>query len=352
LEEDSKRLLIEAVANAYNEVLLEVEKNRIAEADLVFQKKQLKETQIKYEAGAVPLSDVLNFKGKAIDAENNMIIAYYRHRTAKYALADLMGLTEGAISDTVKFPPLKDASETPLIDIGAYLDAALHNRPDLKSYREAVESAEYTMYSRWGAFSPSATLVGSLSYSRNKARIDSRNGRQPDSYDKRYRNRQYSYGVNVNWTLFEGGSRFARLREAQANVADTQYQLAQMWLDVVKDVRNAYDNYNKTIKQLRLFSQALEVQTKIRDLVEEEYKAGNTSLVRLNEAQRDLVQAETDYVSAKINLHNAQAQLGAAINSNDIFFKGAGVKEMAPAQDKNAKPLPDLKVPVADPVKN
>ena len=46
--------------------------------------------------------------------------------------------------------------------------------------------------------------------------------------------------------------------------------------------------------------------------MEEEYRAGNTELTRLNEAQRDLVNAETSLATYVINMHNAKAQLTAA----------------------------------------
>jgi outer membrane protein TolC len=56
---------------------------------------------------------------------------------------------------------------------------------------------------------------------------------------------------------------------------------------------------------------------KTRELVEEEYKAGNASITRLNEAQRDLVLADTDLSTSIIDLENSKAKLDAAIGSLD-----------------------------------
>ncbi len=47
----------------------------------------------------------------------------------------------------------------------------------------------------------------------------------------------------------------------------------------------------------------------------EEYQAGNTELTRLNEAQRDFVSAETTFATYVINMHNAKAQLEAAVGA-------------------------------------
>ena len=48
--------------------------------------------------------------------------------------------------------------------------------------------------------------------------------------------------------------------------------------------------------------------------MEEEYKAGNAELTRLNEAQNDLVNAEMNLVSSVVKMNQAKAQLEAAIN--------------------------------------
>ncbi|MDD3118455.1 MAG: TolC family protein, partial [Victivallales bacterium] len=64
VRENARRLLLKAVAEAYNNILLAIENNRIAISDRKFQFKQLEDAQCKYELGAVPLSDVLNFKIK------------------------------------------------------------------------------------------------------------------------------------------------------------------------------------------------------------------------------------------------------------------------------------------------
>ena len=73
LSEDDCRLLIRNVAYAYNEVMLAAENMRIAVEDMQFQVKNLGYTELKFQVGAVPLSDVLNFRALANMAEGNRI---------------------------------------------------------------------------------------------------------------------------------------------------------------------------------------------------------------------------------------------------------------------------------------
>ena len=55
LEDDEARTMMQAVAYAYNTVLLAIENKRIAEEDRKFQESSLRDTRLKYQAGAVPL---------------------------------------------------------------------------------------------------------------------------------------------------------------------------------------------------------------------------------------------------------------------------------------------------------
>ncbi len=313
LTEDDCRLLIRNVAYAYNAVLLAQENKRIATEDLTFQKENLQDTQLKYQAGAVPLSEVLNFQVLSNTATGKYIQAEYDYEVALEALAVLMGYPEGTLPPEIKFPEVKDVvlSDLPSVDI--YLDNALAHRPDLRSYREQLKISEYQLYTTYSAYSPVvyADAQFSLGTSASKNYYDG------SSSERSYANNPgFSFGVTANWTIFNGFIRYNKVREAQALLAAAKYQVAHNWLLVVEEVRRAHVNYAQNVKQAHLYEETLEITTKQRDLVEEEYKAGNTELTRLNEAQRDLVDAQTSLATAYINVQNARAQLDAAAAMN------------------------------------
>ena len=314
LQDDSRRILLRAVSYAYNDILLAIEQNRIATEDMNFQLEVLRETQFKFEAGAVPLSDVLNFKILVNRAMNNQIEAQYQYNIARYALARLMGLPKGALDNSIKYSPINLMIDSMLASSEVYLDTALNNRPDLIAYRQQLKSAQYTLYSSWGAFSPTVNAYVNLALNTNHTRYGSSSSRS-SSY---YNNPNLSYGMQVDWVLFEGGKRWFDVRIAQTQLAQAKYAVAAKWMTVVNEVRNSHDNYQQSSKKAHLFKETLALVVKQRDLVKEEYDAGNTELTRLNEAQRDKVQAETDFISALVNMRNAKAQLDAATNANDI----------------------------------
>ncbi len=323
LEEDEARVMMRAVAYAYNTVLLAIENKRIAEEDLDFQQSSLRDTRLKYEAGTVPLSDVLNFEIAANTAESNKITADYQYEIANYALAVLMGYPEGTFPKNLKFPSdfKTNFSELPSVDI--YLDTALANRPDLKGYREQLEIAKYQMYQTWSAYSPTVNAYVNFGYGTTLTRRKGWNGTPGNQPNRTYsESPSFGYGLTADWTIFNGLIRENKIREYKANLAVAEFTVAAQWLTVVSEVRTAYANYVQSVRQTRLYEKTRELSAQQRDLVDEGYKAGNVELTRLNEAQRDLVEAETNLASSYINIQNAKAQLDASVGANPAAYYG------------------------------
>ena len=225
--------------------------NRIATEDMNFQLEVLRETQFKFEAGAVPLSDVLNFKILVNRAMNNQIEAQYQYNIARYALAQLMGLPKGALDNSIKFSPISLIIDSVLAAPEIYLDAALNNRPDLIAYRQSLKSAQYNLYSRWGAFSPTVNAYVNLALNTNHTRYGSSSAKS-SSY---YNNPNLSYGMQVDWVLFEGGKRWFDVRIAQSQLAQAKYAVAAKWMEVVNSVRNSHDNFHQSSKKANLFKE-------------------------------------------------------------------------------------------------
>jgi outer membrane protein TolC len=74
-------------------------------------------------------------------------------------------------------------------------------------------------------------------------------------------------------------------------------------------------------QQLLLQRRNAKLVQRNRDLVEKEYKAGVGSLVRLNEAQRDLIRAQVRLASARAALRGAWYDLETATGQIVETFK-------------------------------
>ena len=92
-------------------------------------------------------------------------------------------------------------------------------------------------------------------------------------------------------------------------------------LKVNSDVMDALTALQAALDQLSLqrTNEALVEQN--RDLVEKEYKAGQGSLVRLNEAQRDLVIVRSRLALARISLRQAWIGIKTATGTITAAFE-------------------------------
>lgn len=312
LNRDARRLLAQSITLTYNQVLLNRGQMRISEADELFEQQMVDVTKLKYESGAVPLSDLLNFKILKNNATDAVITSRLSYETYKIMLSGLLGLTGGEIPDDVVFPEM-DLGQVEDFTLSAdfHLDMALSQRPDLQSMREALASSKFTLYSAWGSFLPNVTLNTNYGFSRT----DQYENYPTGSARPRSQDLLYNYGMNINWLLFDGGSRWAQVRLAQANVASSEEMLADKWIGVVTEVRQSHAELLASIAGARIISDTLVMTTKQRDLVREEYDAGNTSVTRLNEAQRDLIRAQLNNITALVAVQNTKARLEAACGS-------------------------------------
>lgn len=323
MEENSRRLLMQAVAYAYNDILLSIAQRNIALNNRQFQETNLDAAKSKLSVGAVSLSEPINFQIGINDAINSQMQAEYNYDLALYNLAVLMGYSEGVLPGNIQFEDIEIDLDAPISNIDVYLDAALNNRPDLAGYREQMEIAKYNLYDTYSAFSP--TLTGTINYSFNTNKSHSYDYREHGTYyafesENYYNRNDFSYGLQADWVLFNGGQRYNSMRNAQALYAASEFDLAQGWLNVVQEVRNAYANYVYSIKQARVYAMTLSLVDKQRELVQIEYDAGTVAITRLNEAQTDYVDAAMNHATALINIQNAKAELIAAVNIDSTGY--------------------------------
>ena len=206
-----------------------------------------------------------------------------------------------------------------LADESVYLDAALSNRPDLKALRETLEASKFSYYSSIAAFGPVVTAnlgVGYNNAASHYSPFASDSGYKSHQGIRRNRYSTFSSGISVSWELFSGGRTFFNMRASQAAMEQAEYTLADKWITVINDVRTAYENYIVSLKTVKLYQKNLEAVRKMRDLVDDEYEAGNCAITRVNEVQREFVNAETYLAQAVVSMHNAKAQILAATNAN------------------------------------
>ena len=299
---EGQRLLLAGVSGAYHTATLARESITIAEADAAYNERLLREAKARREAGAGSLSDELNFEVRLNAARATLINARRDYELAIVGLAELLAVPESALARDTELAPLREESPEDLVlpDTDALLAHALETRPDLLRQRHAALRAKNTARAQRGAFFPSLDLTAV----QTATSLDDSHIGQDDFGT--------TVGLGLSFTLFAGGANRARLAEAKSAYRETKHALTEAEIGVTADVRDGVERLKAVQEQLVLQRESAALVRRNRDLVEKGYNAGQESLVRLNQAQTELVSAQGRLALARVELQQAWENLDAA----------------------------------------
>ena len=296
LRGEVQRQLLAGVAGAFYNVQLQRENIQIAQANLEFNQRLLKEAKARRRVGSGSLSDELNFEVRVHAAESSLLQVAKARNIARIGLAALMGVPDAALADTVQVAELTTETPeelAPPLDTAGLIQRGLAGRPDMIQSDYAVARAKAGVGSSRAAFFPMVSAFAS------------RDSQHTDEFKLGEDDWSTTVGVNVSLNLFAGGRKRAAVAEAKAAHTEAERNRDSAEIAVASEIREAVEEVVTAQKELVLQRTNAEYVQRNRSLVEKEYKAGQTSLVRLNEAQRDLVQAQAQLALARVSLRNA-----------------------------------------------
>jgi outer membrane protein TolC len=309
--EDAQRLLLSAVIGSFLNAQLALENVAIAKADEAFNQRLLSEAKLRYDVGTGALSDVLNFEVQANSAHSERIAADRVYQTSRIGLAALLGIEQARLPERTRLSELSAATgaelETP--DSEALLKMAYDRRPDLRLSEYSVQQAGALAKSARSGYWP--TLIVSGSYDGERAEDA---GFESEDFGN-------TIALSLQYNLFSGGLTRAKHQEAEARLRELERTRENARINIASEVQSVLAQVGSAQQQLLLQRRNAKLVQRNRDLVEKEYKAGVGSLVRLNEAQRDLIRAQVSLASARAALRGAWYDLETATGQIVETFK-------------------------------
>jgi TolC family type I secretion outer membrane protein len=290
-----QRLILSATANTFFMAQLARENIAIATADEAFNLRQLNEAEARRRVGTGSLSDELNFKVRVNSARSDKIRAQQTYKTALFSLTALLGVPDAAFPPGLELAPLSPEvpMELRVPDTEAQLDQARIHRPDLQQAQFAIQQAGAGVKIARARLFPTLALTASL------------NGERSGDANLEENDFGNVIALNLSYNLFAGGADRAGIRAARAGRVAAEKNMEDLELNVNSNVMDALTALEAALAQLSLQQTNEALVEQNRDLVEKEYKAGQGSLVRLNEAQRDLVIVRSRLALARISLRQA-----------------------------------------------
>ena len=293
--DDAKRLLMSSVAASFLSAELARENIDIALSDEVFFKRLLEEAKTRRQIGAGSLSDELSFQVQVNAAISARIHAEGLYKSILHSLAALLGLSDASLPAHVKLAPLEKATtkEMTTPDTEQMVTYALEYRPEVVQSHLTIQNASLEKKMATAKYSPTINLVASVTGDREEDA-----GFESDDFGN-------AVGFNMTFNLFSGGLYRAQSREAKQKEIESRKNLEALKTSITADIRASVVDVITYQAQLKLQQSNTRLVQENRDLVEKEYKAGQASLVRLNEAQRELTSAQTRTASALVALRQS-----------------------------------------------
>ncbi len=296
---DVNRLLLFSVANAYFAAQLARENIEIAKADKAFYLRLLEDAKARLSAGTGSLADALNFEVRVNSSRVGLISAEKDYEASMYGLAALLGIPDAKFNDQLELKKLESEKQEELarLDAEIQIEYAMSHRPDVLQSDYAVKIAASNIKTARAGFYPTLSLVAS----HDGNRIEDGN------FDKKdFGN---TIALNLNYNIFAGGLNKAKLREAKASQTEAEKNVENKKLIVISEIRDSIARLDSAREELVLQRLNADLVKQNRELVEKEYAAGQSSLVRLNEAQRDLTTAQSRLVLALVSLRQTHFRL-------------------------------------------
>ena len=258
-----------------------------------------------FQVGTQPKSFVTRAEVDVANGRVNVIRAQNAVNLARVALNTAMGIAVNApteVKDLLayqEFPTNRDL----------LVSEALRNRPEYRQVKAQADGALASVRQTFRDFFPN--LFGSGTYgvagvtgvpaasSRTSGFIDSGN--------------QWNVGLTLSWSIFDGGARIARYKEAKANVEAAQARVRDTELQIWQNVEQSYLNLGEAEERIGAAQKAVESAEENYQLARGRFDAGVANIIELTDAQLALTQAQSDEAQALSDYRIAIARLERAL---------------------------------------
>lgn len=293
--------VIQNVENAYANLVSAREALDVLQFSLKLAVTSDDETKARKNAGLLTDLDVYSSEYNVVSSKNSVLKGEQAVRTAEDNLRSLLGgdSYDVAIVPTTGIPPY--TAPAPTVDLSYRL--ALQNQTDYQARLLSIKQNELSVTMAKSNRLPSLGVNGTLGYSGLDRTLDS-------SWDRLSERSSYnwSFGLSLSmpWGLHADNARY---RTALYNLTTSQIQLRQLEQSLMVQVRSAVRTVEFNIESVRLTALASVLSQKKYDFEKARYDVGQSTARDLLQAQSDLETARLDELQAKVSLNTALSSL-------------------------------------------
>jgi outer membrane protein len=286
-----RQLISLTVKEAYTNTLFSQRLIRVQEQAVERAELNLRSAKGFFDVGTRPKSDVARAEVDVANARVDLIRARNALRTAIVALNIAMAIDVDAptqIVDNLIYQPVT-------LDRRQLRADALSQRPEYRQSKLRQSAAEATERQTFRNFFPDVT--GSGAYGGSQSQL----------------NENWSVGLALNWSLFDGGNRIARYNEAKANLESAKARVKSTELDVIQNLEQAEIAVEEAQERIQAAQTLVASAQENFRLAQGRFDAGVGTILELTDAQLALTQAQNTESQALADYRIALARLDRAV---------------------------------------
>lgn len=309
----SEQQLILRSAEAYFNVLRAKENLDTAQAEEKSVKRQLEQTQQRFEVGLIAITEVH-------EAEASYDLSYANLIGQEAALdisyEALEQITGQRFEDLAQLKVDVEFS-APEKAVTEWVDAGLGKYAGIKLAQESVNAAEYTRKAGWSNYAPQ--INAQWSYTDGEQVFS---GAVTDATTT-------TLALSATIPLFAGGSNYAKAKQAAAESTQASANLDLQQRTVKNNIRSLYRKVQTDVLTVKARKRATVSSQSALEATETGYQVGTRNIVEVLNAQRNLFGAQRDYANARydyiIDLLNLKFFAG-SLSETDIQALNAWLK--------------------------
>jgi len=306
-----RETIIFDTASRFLRVALDVELLKIAEQTLEASQSLLEQISAQVEVGARPTVDLFNQESEVASDELAVIQSENALELSKTRLLRIMQVDQDAEYE-FNIPSADELTLIPAdLELREMIDAALNNRNDLLAQEQVIKRNEHQIGITRSNLYPtlSASYGINTSYNDNfrVTAVDPNNPgefiRQSVGFTDQFFDQLVtkSIGMSLQVPIFNNWDNRTSLQSSKIALKNSKLELENVKFQIFEEVRQAYNDYISFSKELESTEKSLAAAERAFETEQQRYNVGASTLIELNQANANFVQAQSNRVQAVYN---------------------------------------------------
>lgn len=306
-----RETIIFDTASRFLRVALDVELLKIAEQTLEASQSLLEQISAQVEVGARPTVDLFNQESEVASDELAVIQSENALELSKTRLLRIMQVDQDAEYE-FDIPSADELTLIPAdLELREMIDAALNNRNDLLAQEQVIKRNEHQIGITRANLYPtlSASYGINTSYNDN-FRITAPDPNNPDQFVREsvgFTDQFFdqlvtkNIGMSLQVPIFNNWDNRTSLQSSKIALKNSKLELENVKFQIFEEVRQAYNDYISFSKELESTEKSLAAAERAFETEQQRYNVGASTLIELNQANANFVQAQSNRVQAVYN---------------------------------------------------